>query len=171
MAWTQQHYPAGGPESQLLATLEKCTNTLLPLERYKNDVRYLRAWVQRVRVAAVMSHAPRSRAAIHAQADCCNEPKDIFDYMEVCAGLKAAAGTLIGAHAPRLRRSQLKGIGQDYALFYEARAAFLELRGAFPQALNVYLSGIKRCVPFQLCAWMPSELVAAWAGKRSRCSG
>ena len=95
MAWTQQHYPAGGPESQLLATLEKCTRSLLPLERYKNDVRYLRAWVQLVRAAAVTSHAPRSRAANHAQADCSNEPKEIFDYMEVCAGLKAAAGTLI----------------------------------------------------------------------------
>ena len=64
--------------------------------------------------------------------------------------LKRAAGALICAHVPRLRRSQHQGIGQDYALFYEARAAFLELRGAFPQALDVYVSGIKRCVPRQL---------------------
>jgi hypothetical protein len=83
VTWTQQHYPAGGPESQLLATLEKCTRTLLPIERYKTDVRYLRVWVQYVRTAASLSHEPRSRAANHAQADCCNEPKDIFDFMEV----------------------------------------------------------------------------------------
>jgi hypothetical protein len=63
LAWTQTHYPVDGPESQLLATLHDCGHTLLPLERYKADVRYLRVWVQYVRPSRSRHVWQRSRAA------------------------------------------------------------------------------------------------------------
>jgi hypothetical protein len=62
LAWTQAHYPSGGPGSQLLATLESCTRELLSVARYKNDVRYLRVWVQYVRAprCACLASPPRA---------------------------------------------------------------------------------------------------------------
>jgi hypothetical protein len=60
ITWTQTHYPAGGPASQLLATLESCTRELLSVARYKDDIRYLRVWVQYVRARdrdAARAHA------------------------------------------------------------------------------------------------------------------
>jgi checkpoint serine/threonine-protein kinase len=41
-------------------------------------------------------------------------------------------------------------IGRDHALFYEAYAAYLELKGNFSQADLVYQEGVKRCVSLQL---------------------
>lgn len=54
-------------------------------------------------------------------------------------------------------RAQHHEIGQGYALFYEARAAFLELRGNFSLAHGVYERGISRCdtAPAVRCG-MPS---------------
>lgn len=51
-------------------------------------------------------------------ADCCKEPQDIFKFL------------------------QANDIGQRHTLFYEAYAAFLEIRGAFSQANEVYDRGI-----------------------------
>jgi checkpoint serine/threonine-protein kinase len=51
-------------------------------------------------------------------ADCCKEPHDIFKFL------------------------QANDIGQRHTLFYEAYAAFLEIRGAFTQANEVYDRGI-----------------------------
>jgi hypothetical protein len=83
------------------------------------------------------------------------------------------AGAPWRAHAPRPHRSQHHGIGQEYALFYEARAAFLELRGNFKLALAVYEAGITRCVWRLLVAmrvglssaWPPQECAAAAAAE------
>ena len=49
MAWTQASFPAGGPGSRLHETLERCTRALLSQPRYKDDLRYLRVWIQYVR--------------------------------------------------------------------------------------------------------------------------
>jgi hypothetical protein len=54
------------------------------------------------------------------QADCLSDPTDVFAYLRDA------------------------GIGQRHALFYEAHAAFLELRGNCPAAESVYLQGIER---------------------------
>ena len=51
-------------------------------------------------------------------ADCCKEPHDIFKFL------------------------QANDIGQKHTLFYEAYAAFLEIRGAFKQANEVYDRGV-----------------------------
>lgn len=57
------------------------------------------------------------------QADCLPDPSSVFLYLED------------------------HNIGRDHALFYEAYAAYLELKGNFSQADLVYQEGIKRCVP------------------------
>ena len=51
-------------------------------------------------------------------ADCCREPHDIFKFL------------------------QANDIGQRHTLFYEAYAAFLEIRGAFKHATEVYDRGV-----------------------------
>ena len=80
LEWTQAHFPEGGPRSQLLETLEQCTRELLRTGRYKDDIRYLRVWVQYVRPCAPHGRPPLTH---HAQADCCPEPKEIFEFLEV----------------------------------------------------------------------------------------
>jgi hypothetical protein len=41
---------------------------------------------------------------------------------------------------------QDKGIGLDHALYYEAYATYLELRGSCAAAETLYEQGIARCV-------------------------
>ena len=41
--------------------------------------------------------------------------------------------------------SQENGIGQDFALFYIAYAAYLELRGNFAKAEAVFEAGLEKC--------------------------
>ena len=47
--WVQFAYPSGGHHAQLRPLLERCTRELLQQERYKQDPRYLRVWLQYVR--------------------------------------------------------------------------------------------------------------------------
>lgn len=46
--WTQDNFKAGGHKADLLPLLERCTRKLQGMDRYKDDVRYLRVWVQYV---------------------------------------------------------------------------------------------------------------------------
>ena len=46
--WVQAAYPAGGHQAQLRPLLERCTRELLQHEHYKQDLRYLRVWLQYV---------------------------------------------------------------------------------------------------------------------------
>lgn len=57
------------------------------------------------------------------QADCLPDPSSVFLFLED------------------------HNIGRDHALFYEAYAAYLELKGNFSQADLVYQEGVKRYVP------------------------
>jgi hypothetical protein len=68
-----------------------------------------------------------------AQADCLPDPSSVFLFLED------------------------HNIGRDHALFYEAYAAYLELKGNFNQADLVYQEGVKRCA----CAgkqWLGASL-------------
>ena len=42
---------------------------------------------------------------------------------------------------------QENDIGQDFALFYMAYAAFMELRGNFGKAEAIFQKGLERCTP------------------------
>ena len=46
--WTQDAFKAGGSKSELLPLLERCTRELQGVERYRDDARYLRVWIQYV---------------------------------------------------------------------------------------------------------------------------
>ena len=151
LAWTQQHFPVGGPESQLLETLEKCTRTLLPLDRYKTDVRYLRVWVQYVRAPAAPTCPQRSRAAADAGGLLQRAQGDLRLHGGALLAVDSRAVRPMHAH---VCCAQHHGIGQDFALFYEARAAFLELRNNAVLASAVYEKGISRCAPRQFSPWL-----------------
>ena len=47
--WTHDTFKAGGNKSELLPLLERCTRELQGVERYKDDARYLRVWIQYAR--------------------------------------------------------------------------------------------------------------------------
>lgn len=70
------------------------------MPRYRDDVRYLRLWVQ--------------------YADCLPDPSDVFKFLKE------------------------KEVGQSHALFYIAYATFLELRGSYSAADNVFQQGLNR---------------------------
>lgn len=61
--WTQETFAAGGHKAELLPLLERCTCELQGEERYRNDVRYLRVWVQYVSGAGGKSGLGRATAA------------------------------------------------------------------------------------------------------------
>lgn len=50
--WTQDAFKAGGSKSELLPLLERCTRELQGDERYRDDARYLRVWIQYVRLTS-----------------------------------------------------------------------------------------------------------------------
>lgn len=90
--------PQGERKTALADILEQCTKNLFQFQRYRNDVRYLRIWIQ--------------------YADICNDPSDIFKFLES------------------------NEIGQGCSLFYEAYATFLEFRGKYNNADQIYQDGI-----------------------------
>ena len=44
--WSEDEYPTGGPQSNLLILLERCCRALLKDEAYKNDERYVKVWLK-----------------------------------------------------------------------------------------------------------------------------
>ena len=46
--WTQNTFKSGGHEAELLQLLERCTRELQDKDNYKDDIRYLRIWIQYV---------------------------------------------------------------------------------------------------------------------------
>eukprot|EP01047_Picozoa_sp_COSAG01_P074905 COSAG01_NODE_12666_length_1702_cov_2.509046_1_plen_433_part_10 len=57
--WTKAAFPSGSAE--LRAVLERCTRECLALQRYEQDIRFLKAWIQ--------------------YADCCTDGDQVFEYM------------------------------------------------------------------------------------------
>ena len=44
--WTEEEYPAGGQQSNLLVLLERCCRTFLKVQEMKNDDRYIKIWLK-----------------------------------------------------------------------------------------------------------------------------
>ncbi len=59
--WTKDTFVSGGAKSELLPLLEKCTREFHKDDRYKDDIRYLRVWIQ--------------------YADCLPDPSDVFSFL------------------------------------------------------------------------------------------
>lgn len=87
-----------------------------------------------------------------AQADCLPEPRDVFTFLKVHIVLVMSVACNI--HSIFVLASQENSIGQDFALYYLAYAAYMELRGNFPRADAIFQSGVERyCMSsWQLCA-------------------
>ena len=86
--WLQETHPQGqSSQSNLVNTLERATRAFKDDSRYKNDPRYLRLWL--------------------AYAECVDEPRDIFLYLEA------------------------QGIGMELALFYEEFSLLWESYGRY----------------------------------------
>lgn len=43
--WTQQTFTTGGLQAELVQLLERCTNELKGMDKYKNDLRFIRVWI------------------------------------------------------------------------------------------------------------------------------
>jgi len=48
--WTKDTFSAGGHKSELLPLLERCTREFHLNKKYQDDARYLRVWIQYVRI-------------------------------------------------------------------------------------------------------------------------
>lgn len=59
--WTKDTFVSGGQKSEMLPLLEKCTREFHNDARYKEDIRYLRVWIQ--------------------YADCLPDPSDVFSFL------------------------------------------------------------------------------------------
>ena len=57
---TQDTFKSGGQKAELLPLLERCTRELQSNDRYKNDIRYLRVWIQYVSQLPLHNHLPAS---------------------------------------------------------------------------------------------------------------
>ncbi|XP_021371994.1 mitotic checkpoint serine/threonine-protein kinase BUB1 beta-like isoform X2 [Mizuhopecten yessoensis] len=62
MQWIEQNYPKGGKECNLADLLERCLRTFYNEPRYKNDLRFVTAWIK--------------------YADFCKEPLEIYNFMK-----------------------------------------------------------------------------------------
>lgn len=94
--WTHDTFKAGGNKSELLPLLERCTRELQGVERYKDDARYLRVWIQYAR--------PTARCHYHFNtvgvSSCLGEPTEEVcykgDYAKVPVQPTCASGTSCG---------------------------------------------------------------------------
>ena len=102
--WSQGNANTGSRRTELLPLLERCTRELQAAEQYRGDVRYLRVWIQYVRVGPQQacgacttcmwyqalqcsSRQPCATADLlcdlAVQADCLPDPRDVFAFLKV----------------------------------------------------------------------------------------
>ncbi len=140
--------------------LERCTRELQAVEGYRNDIRYLRVWIQYVSGGSagachiVGQHETCCLLCLlfqTLQADCLPDPGDVFTFLKVGSGEGGGEGRL-RCHAMAFNMcmptcsfpSQEKDVGQGHALYYIAAATYLEYRGAYARADSMYQQGINK---------------------------
>ncbi len=87
-----------------MLVLERCTKAFKDSQTYKNDIRYLKKWIQFVSAIIHVSFSVFTRISL-CQADLCADPKDVFTYLKA------------------------NNIGLCFSLFWEAWAVVLEMKG------------------------------------------
>ncbi|RLN84985.1 hypothetical protein BBJ28_00003104 [Nothophytophthora sp. Chile5] len=115
--------------------LEKCTRALKDNPRYRNDLRYIRLWIQYVRAAfsrkplvgmqgwyTMDCNSGMSDSGCMLQADLVSNPKDIFKYL------------------------YQNKIGEHVSLFYIGWAYVLETVANYPQAHKIYVKATQKYV-------------------------
>ena len=48
--WTEQNYPKGGRDGNVVSLLKQCAKLFKDDERYKNDERYIKIWIKFVSI-------------------------------------------------------------------------------------------------------------------------
>lgn len=171
--WVQQTFTAGGHQSELVPLLERCTRELQGREEYREDVRYLRVWLQYVRprppaptFPSYPARAPSGDGArrlptrsiplpagglLAGAARCVQLPEGARSPLSppqwgrtggsAAASAAAAAAEALPWCSPP---EQVNNIGQGFSMYYESHATYLELRGNFKRAEDVYTDGINR---------------------------
>ena len=76
------------------------------------------------------------------QADCLPEPRDVFNFLKVNIILVFSVACYSQQYYACA--TQENSIGQDFALYYLAYAAYMELRGNFSKADAIFQSGLER---------------------------
>ncbi|KIY98307.1 checkpoint serine/threonine-protein kinase [Monoraphidium neglectum] len=94
--WTQESFPASGGKEQLLKALEAATKAMAGCERYYDDPRLLRLWIQ--------------------YADCLPDPSDVFLFLQD-RGIGRDLALLYEAYATFL---ELKGAFPRADLVYQS---------------------------------------------------
>ena len=92
----------------------------------------------------------------------CRLPQDPpgAEYFSPCAHRIAAAGLPKRSDGKSIAARQENDIGQEHALFYEAHATYLELRGSYAKATAAFEAGIQRSDASVVCSCpdcMPHE--------------
>lgn len=54
--WTQHTFAAGGLKAELVQLLERCTSELKGIDKYRDDVRFVRVWILYVRALLAANH-------------------------------------------------------------------------------------------------------------------
>ncbi|KAE9456796.1 hypothetical protein C3L33_11300, partial [Rhododendron williamsianum] len=67
--WVQEAFPPGGDCSGLVVIYEQCVRTFWHEDRYKNDLRYLKVWLEYV-------------GAFHSDAENCADAEVIYNFLE-----------------------------------------------------------------------------------------
>ena len=79
------------------------------------------------------------------RADCLAEPREVFAFLKVSwpPCLSSCFIVLQNSHK-KSPSEQEHNIGQNFALYYIAYAAYLELRGSYAKALEMYNAGLDK---------------------------
>ncbi|KAJ0087183.1 hypothetical protein Patl1_09319 [Pistacia atlantica] len=65
--WVQEAFPAGGDSSGLLVIYEQCVRRFWHSERYKDDLRYLKVWLEYVGFCFLSQHFPAAENCVDAE--------------------------------------------------------------------------------------------------------
>ena len=136
--------------------LERATSAFLgaDYEHYANDPRYLRIWLHYIRLQAAAAGAGGDGAVASKGSGAV-----------AGAGIASGGAASVGAGAIRETFAFLarRGIGERLALYYEEFAAWLESRGRWVQAEEVYELGLqKKARPAERLARKKREFEARW---------
>jgi len=110
------------------------------------------------------------------QADCLPDPRDVFAFLKVlpasapvpsrlisqCAHRTAAAHVHQRTDGRCMAARQENDIGQEHALFYEAHATYLELRGSYAKATAAFEAGLGRSDAPVACSCLGCSQDGLW---------
>ena len=128
--WVQEAFPPGGDCSGLVVIYEQCVRAFWHDTRYKDDLRYLKVWLEYVwsqLIGALTMHANLYCSCVvfkmALQAENCVDSEVIFSFLDA------------------------NEIGQTHAIFYISYAFQLEAKNKIKTANDIFNRGLLRYAP------------------------